>query len=760
LLLGNDGGVYVSDQSQVSEYWLNLNFTLATLQFYRGAVDPRPNSPLALGGTQDNGTPVNNGSLSWPFIYGTDGGDCAISSTFPDTDWAVSGDVQFGESDIARVWGGVLPPTVVSGPIDSDLLPDVVQFFTHFEKSPRNDNLFIAGTARLWRCDNFFSALTPSWSMNGPLMTNASGSPVPLSAMAFAPSDPNGLIYAFGTEDGQMLITSNGGFSWNNLNPAHLVPGRYISGLAFSPTDSNVLYVALSGFDEGTPGHPGHLFKTSNALAPTPAWANVSPPVDLPMDCLAVHPNLPGTLFVGSDIGVWTSPDGGGTWTHYGPSSGMPNVAVFDIRMNSAGQPTAFTHGRSAFLLTQVTIPNIVLLGKFGCLVCPPPPCLQCPPFETWFNPGDLVSIDVPLENYSSEGTVNLLATMLPSPQVTPVTGQQFYGALAPFGGAITRRFQFMANVGPGGPAGGPAGGGGCGSIAQLTFQLQDGTNNLGTLTIPFMLGTPHQPLLEDFDEVPPPALPWPTFATGAEQPWSTSSSPPPNTLLGGEDAPPPSAQTNNSAFTPDLPGRGESILMTPPFVVDTPQAQLYFRQAFSVSNGYDGCILEIAIGSLPFQEITLAGGSILQGGYNGRLNDLNPLGPRLAWSGNSGGWQPEYVSLPASAAGQPVQLRWHFAASVGQTNGFWYIDTVQVTEPLCLPAVTNPVILNPTLSAGGSFSFAINTVTNRTFIIQYKNNLDDPVWQFFQNLPGNGAKQIVNVPVTNQHAFYRFIVQ
>ena len=46
-----------------------------------------------------------------------------------------------------------------------------------------------------------------------------------------------------------------------------LLPGQYVSGLAFSPFDTNTLYVAFSGYDEGTPGQPGHLFKTTNAFA-------------------------------------------------------------------------------------------------------------------------------------------------------------------------------------------------------------------------------------------------------------------------------------------------------------------------------------------------------------------------------------------------------------------------------------------------------------------------------------------------------------
>src|SRR5207244_297373 len=99
------------------------------------------------------------------------------------------------------------------GIIDAD-----APFFVHFEKSPRNDDLFIAGTVQLWRCTNFFGGTVPLWYSNGPTMVDTNLQPVPISAMAFAPSDGNGLIYAYGTEDGQLRITTNAGIYWQDLD--------------------------------------------------------------------------------------------------------------------------------------------------------------------------------------------------------------------------------------------------------------------------------------------------------------------------------------------------------------------------------------------------------------------------------------------------------------------------------------------------------------------------------------------------------------
>ncbi|PWU21318.1 MAG: hypothetical protein C5B50_01950 [Verrucomicrobia bacterium] len=67
---------------------------------------------------------------------------------------------------------------------------------------------------------------------------------------------------------------------------------------------------------------------------------------------------------------------------------------------------------------------------------------------------------------------------------------------------------------------------------------------------------------------------------------------------------------------------------------------------------------------------------------------------------------------LASAVAGNSVQLRWRFGRLTGVTGGGWFIDTVTILDPLCLPPVTSPMILDPARQ-GNVFSFAINTVTN-----------------------------------------------
>jgi hypothetical protein len=692
MLLGNDGGVWLSDPGVLGS-WQNLNAGLSTSQIYKGAVDPTGQSHLTLAGIQDNGTAQYSGDQVWRWVQDGDGGDCAISSSEPAKNWAVSYEPFPPVLDQFRTLNGALAgPSDFSNSyngIDSGLLDYYLQFLIHFEKSPKNDDLFIAGTTRLFRCNNFFSGTVPQWHQNSPIMYNGT-SPVPISALAFAPSDTTGFIYAFGTEDGQLRITGNGGTSWNDLDSVHGVPDRYISGLAFSPSDPNVLYVSLSGFDEATP-QAGHLFKTSNALAGSPTWVKIGPNVNLPHNCLAIDPNDDQKIYVGTDIGVWVSSDGGGSWSHYGPSSGMPNVAVFDLRINALSQVTAFTHGRGAYLLNYYINQTIIeeALCKSPCLrLCP-----SCPEEDFWANIGDPVEFELPLRNILPIDTVNLTVTMLPSAQIEPLIGTQQYGVVTGLGAVVSRSFVFRANGVTN--AFGRTLGSACGDTVQVVFQLQDQGSDLGRISVPFRLGLPNHPLVEDFEQTQVPFLPpgWSTTNLALAQAWTTTTNQPPNSVHDAEEEDVFSdfgGPTNTCVFTP-ADTISQTFLTSAPFTISTPRAQLYFRQAFSISNSTDGGILEIAIGNQPFQEVLLAGCSFAQDGYNAMLTNSNPLGSRAAWSGDSGGWLPVLMNLPVGAVGQQVRLRWHLSVSQGLPDGFWFVDTVLLTEPLCSNASFSP---------------------------------------------------------------------
>jgi hypothetical protein len=341
LIAGNDGGVWSTTDGGGT--WADHNTTLSITQFYDGSLHPT-NPNFALGGSQDNGSQKWTGINAWQFIFGGDGGGNAISSSNPNNNWAISSQ----DLQLLRTTNGGVSLIAADSGIDKTGVP----FIARFEKCPSNDDVFIAGTDNLWKSTNFFSAGSPAWASNSPEMGSG------LTGLSFAASDPSCLTYAFGTANGQLRLTVNGGSAYLDIDAANAVPNRAVTDLAFDPTNANVLYVTISGFDEGTPGQPGHVFKTSNALASSPTWVNVTPPVDIPHNTIVVDPSNPNIVYVGTDLGVWQSPDGGATWAHMGPEIGMPNVAVFELQINdTTHQLVAFTHGRGAFEISTAAPP-------------------------------------------------------------------------------------------------------------------------------------------------------------------------------------------------------------------------------------------------------------------------------------------------------------------------------------------------------------------------------------------------------------------
>jgi hypothetical protein len=339
-LLGNDGGFWTSTDRGAT--WINRNSNLATVQFYAGSLHPT-NASAALGGSQDNGTELWNGTSLWPWVWAGDGGYSAFSLTDPNTTWLVSAT----NLDVYRGVNQGVGINCCSGISNAGTGIDRsgAGFIAPIRRSP-GSNVVIAGSDNLWKSTDFFDPGTPTWSSNGPEMGAEIG------AIGFAPSDSSSQTYAFGTGNGQVRLTADGGTTWRNLDPGGALPNRYVRALAFHPTDANTLYLAYQGYDDNTPGRPGHIFKTTSALAATPAWMNVSPPVNIPMDALAIDPAAPGVVYAGSELGLWRTLDGGGSWSFMGPSSGMPNVPVLDLAFSPAsGRLFAFTYGRGAYEL-------------------------------------------------------------------------------------------------------------------------------------------------------------------------------------------------------------------------------------------------------------------------------------------------------------------------------------------------------------------------------------------------------------------------
>ena len=222
-------------------------------------------------------------------------------------------------------------------------------------------------------------------------------------------------------------------------------------------------------------------------------------------------------------------------------------------------------------------------------------------------------------------------------------------------------------------------------------------------------LGAAQNVFAQNFDSVSAPGLPsgWTTTTSGAGSAWVTQAT--------SSDTSP------NSIFSASATNVGYSDLISPSFAVGEGQAQLSFRNAYNFESGpggvgYDGGVLEIKIGSDAFLDIITAGGSFVSGGYNAVIDNTfeSPIAGRSAWSGLSGGYITTSVNLPVTASGKMVQFRWRNASDNGNPVVGWRIDSVSVTNRLCLCCTsgTNTPVL-PAQSNRTIFETAALVVTN-----------------------------------------------
>jgi PKD repeat protein len=72
-----------------------------------------------------------------------------------------------------------------------------------------------------------------------------------------------------------------------------------------------------------------------------------------------------------------------------------------------------------------------------------------------------------------------------------------------------------------------------------------------------------------------------------------------------------------------------------------------------------------------------------------------------------------------------------------------------------------SPPVLLPSRLAGSNFIFSFSSLQGKTYWIQYKESLANPIWQDLESIPGNGETvSVTNLLSTNAHGFFRLRAQ
>lgn len=336
---GNDGGIYKAEDitavtsSSSANGWTNLNNNLFITQFYGAAGSAA--TGRVYGGTQDNGSLLQPASgNSWSKVYGGDGGFSAVDG---------SGSYLFGEYVYLKIHrssnGGASQASYIYSGISDAGTSSGANFIAPFILDPNDDNTLLAGGNYLWRSSNA-KAATPAWS------SIKIPSTALISAIAVQEGDP-GLIWV-GHNDGTLYKSIDGTTTtptWTaygkGTGPA-FTPSRMVNRILVDKAAPDTVYVAYGGYAAN------NLYKSTDGGT---TWSSIHGTIPaVPIFAISRHPAISTWLYAGTEVGLFTSMDGGASWQT--SNDGPANVEISELFWLDATTLVAATHGRGVFKTT------------------------------------------------------------------------------------------------------------------------------------------------------------------------------------------------------------------------------------------------------------------------------------------------------------------------------------------------------------------------------------------------------------------------
>ncbi|MDJ0653834.1 MAG: hypothetical protein QNJ40_06765 [Xanthomonadales bacterium] len=351
LWIGNDGGVWRASNitapadrendgyrtlltSGVSFRPFVSNFT--TTQFYHGTVSP--DGEIVIGGMQDNGTEVRNlpgfAPGAWVDSFGGDGSYSAYDPAGPFFYFSAQNAVLF-RMDADFQFTDLRDNLYAQAGSNDEFM-----FITPFELDTKNRSRIYLGGKRLLR-----------GTSNGDFWSRAStafGSTFhdKANAVAVAPNQDWVLV---GTGNRIYKIVSASTASGSDQPLSTRPRGGWVSSLIFDPNNDSIAYATYSSFGGN------HVWKSEDggeSFFPIDGEGAGRLP-NLPVHSLAVSPFDPDHLYVGTDLGVFFTEDGGLSWQV--EETGFGGAIVERVVIN---QPEtafgnswlfAFTYGRGVW---------------------------------------------------------------------------------------------------------------------------------------------------------------------------------------------------------------------------------------------------------------------------------------------------------------------------------------------------------------------------------------------------------------------------
>ncbi|MEZ4989747.1 MAG: T9SS type A sorting domain-containing protein [Saprospiraceae bacterium] len=326
VFVATDGGIFASTDGGTS--WQSRNGGYQTQQFYADFASATRDSNLAVGGLQDNSTVIYDGEAAWSRRIGGDGMNAAID---PENHQLIYGSLQ-NLQVLRSIDRGKTFRRMVIGSSASEIR----NFNSPFVLDPADPTRIYAGAQHLYISED--QGIT--WNVS----TDQDGENSILR-IAVAPSDA-GLIYLStnsvdGSQSPGVFKLSEGRAStWQRMQG---LPEQICTDLVFHPNNEEEVYVLFGGYNNP------HVFHSRDNGQSWQSIDNNLP--DLPTHTLFIDPEHPQHLYVGNDMGVFFSENGGKYWQWISRELAEA-VMVMDLSYSPSNRKLRVaTHGLGAYEL-------------------------------------------------------------------------------------------------------------------------------------------------------------------------------------------------------------------------------------------------------------------------------------------------------------------------------------------------------------------------------------------------------------------------
>ena len=367
LVMGTDGGVYLSYDR--GTHWSFVG-SLPVSQFYHVSYDME--FPYNVyGGLQDNSTwygPSRRpgafgggvGNKHWNSLTGGDGFWAFVDPHDPDV---VYNEYQGG--NLFRIRKSTLEQRDIKPSPRAGEPKYRFNWNTPIHVSPSDPGTIYYGAQFLFRSrdrGDSWERISPDLTTNDPakqrqdesggLTLDNSTAENHCTIFAIAESPKSRDVIWVGTDDGNVQITRDGGKTWTNVvgNVPGLPKNAWVSSIQASRIADGTAYVT---FDNHMVGDMRtHVYRTTDFGK---AWQSLVTP-DLRGYAHVVKEDLvnPDLLFLGTELGLYVSVDGGKQWGQF--TGKLPNVAVRDLAIHPRDHDLIVgTHGRGIFIVDDIT---------------------------------------------------------------------------------------------------------------------------------------------------------------------------------------------------------------------------------------------------------------------------------------------------------------------------------------------------------------------------------------------------------------------